>query len=66
MKSYIYDVNASDVNRPDPAILPKERQAHPPMLKMFIVLNKKDAEKGQGKGAEGRGRRDTHFFLGGK
>ena len=33
-------------------MLPKERQAHPPMLVSFIVLNEKDTEKEQGKGEE--------------
>ena len=26
----------------------------PPMLEIFIILNEKDAEKGEGKGAEGK------------
>ena len=63
MKSYLNDVNASDVNRTNPAILPKERQAQPPMLEIFIVLNGKDAEKGEGKVAEGRGGRNKLFFC---
>jgi len=33
------------------------------MLEIFIILNEKDAEKGQGKGAEGRGGSDTRFFF---
>ena len=45
------------------AMLPKERQAHPPMLEIFIVLNEKDVEKGERKGAEEKGGSDTFFFC---
>ena len=37
----------------------------PPLLEVFIILNEKDAEKGQGKGEMGewRGRSDTKKFY---
>ena len=49
-------------------MLPKERQAHPPMLVIFIVLNEKDAEKEHGKGegwgkSEGKGWEGHTFFF---
>ena len=50
-------------NTPKSTIPPKERYAHPPRIEVFIVLNGKDAEKGQGKGEMGEGS-DTLFFFG--
>ena len=52
MKCYLYDANASDVNRLNPRIhsFTKEWQAHPPMLEIVIVLNEKDMEKAKWKG----------------
>ena len=50
----------------------KERQAHYPMLEIFIVRNENDPEKGQGTGegkgtkrerGRGKGVRDMDFFL---
>ena len=47
---------------------PKERQAHPPMLEIFIVLNEKGRGKKQGNGEGGRkggrvGGIHTFFFA---
>jgi len=52
MKSYLYDVNASDVSRSNPRICDFTQRAISltPILEIFIVLNEKDAKKEQGKG----------------